>query len=107
MCKLCSLFYTNGYWQDGFKALVYLIPLLYLIFAAKKLKLRHFWLIFFGLSLLFMGHFLDYMDEFSFVHDTFTDPMWRLLEDFLEDFVGFALGFVVFITGVFLELKDR
>jgi len=95
----------NGYAQDGFKALVYLVPLLYLIIGRKRLGLKYFWLFFGGISLLFFGNLLDFMDEFAFLKGMEIPENYRLLQDFFEDIIGFTLGFVVFIAAVYLELR--
>jgi len=93
----------NGYVQDGLKALVYLIPLMYLIIKRRELKLKYFWLFFIGLSLLFFGNVLDFLDEFEFLRELFPSHGQRYLQDFFEDIVGAALGFAVFIVALYLE----
>ena len=93
----------NGYLQDGLKAVVYLIPLVWLIIKRRQLKLKYFWLFFIGLSLLFFGNVLDFFDEFKFLQEIFVSENQRYLQDFFEDIVGSTLGFAVFIAGLYLE----
>ena len=93
----------NGYVQDGLKAIIYFIPFIYLIVRRNSLKLKYFWLLFAGLFLLFFGNVLDFMDEFKFLREMFPSESAGFLQDFFEDIVGAALGFVVFIAGVYLE----
>ena len=93
----------SGYLQDGLKAVVYLIPLAYLIIKRRSLKLKYFWLFFIGLSLLFFGNLLDFFDELKFLQEMFPSDDYRHLQDFFEDIIGFALGFAVFITALYLE----
>lgn len=97
----------NGYVQDGLKAIVYLIPLLYLIIKRRELKLKYFWLFFIGLGLLFFGNLLDFFDEFVFLQEIFVSDSHRLLQDFFEDIIGFTLGFAVFITALYLEFSSK
>ncbi len=93
----------SGYLQDGLKAVDYLIPLVYLIIKRRSLKLKYFWLFFIGLSLLFFGNLLDFLDEFKFLQEMFPSDDHRHLQDFFEDIIGFTLGFAVFITALYLE----
>ncbi|UCD55091.1 MAG: hypothetical protein JSV93_06175 [Candidatus Omnitrophota bacterium] len=93
----------NGYLQDGLKAVVYLIPLIYLIIKRRQLKLKYYWLFFIGLSLLFFGNLLDFFDEFKFLQEIFSSDNQRYMQDFFEDIVGLTLGFVVFIEALYLE----
>jgi len=93
----------NGYVQDGLKAVVFLIPLVWLIIKRRELKLKYYWLFFIGLSLLFFGNLLDFVDEFKFLQEIFASDSQRYLQDFFEDIVGFTLGFAVFIAGLYLE----
>jgi len=95
----------NGYVQDGLKALVFLTPLLFVIIQKRKLKLKYFWLFFAGLALLFFGNLLDLIDEFEFLHELDIPDSYVLLQDFLEDIVGFTFGFAIFVLAVYLELK--
>ncbi|MBU3958903.1 MAG: hypothetical protein KKH29_01360 [Candidatus Omnitrophica bacterium] len=88
----------QGYFLDGLKTIVYLIPLGYLIIRGKRLKLKYFWLLFSGLLLLFLGHLLDFFDEFGYVFP---------LQDFFEDVVGFTLGFTLLILAIYLEFQKK
>lgn len=100
-------FLMNGYFQDGLKAVVYLIPVLYLFVKREALGLKFFWLFFFGLSLLFFGHLLDFLDEFESLREMFVAERYQNLQDFFEDMVGFTLGFAVFILAIYLEFKSK
>jgi hypothetical protein len=93
----------NGYVQDGLKALIYVIPFMYLIVRRKSLKLKYFWFFFIGLFLLFFGNVLDFMDEFEFLREMFPTEGEHYLQDFFEDMVGAALGFIVFSAGLYME----
>ncbi|MCQ9207663.1 MAG: hypothetical protein NG740_07275 [Omnitrophica bacterium] len=97
------LLLENGYVQDGLKALVYLAPLVYLVFKRKSLGLKYYWAFFAGLALLFFGNLLDFMDEVAFLRESEFAERYGLLQDFLEDIVGFTLGFIVFCGSVYLE----
>ncbi|MBL7156772.1 MAG: hypothetical protein ISS92_01275 [Candidatus Omnitrophica bacterium] len=101
------IFLESGYLEDGLKALVYLIPLVFLIAKGRNLNLKYFWFFFVGLFLLFFGHLLDFLDEFNALKGFFiigrTDP----LHDFFEDTIGFMLGFAVFILALYLEIKKN
>lgn len=101
------IFLENGYVQDGLKLFVYLIPLCYLLFRRKELGLRYFWLFSVGLSLLFLGNLLDFADEFEFLRKMDLIKNYELLQDFLEDIVGFTLGFVVFVSAIYLEFCKK
>lgn len=102
------LLLENGYAQDGLKALVYLAPLLYLVFKRKSLGLKHYWIFLAGLTILFFGNLLDFMDELVFLRESEFAERYGLLQDFLEDIVGFTLGFAVFCVAVYLEfIKGR
>ena len=98
---------TNGYVQDGLKALVYLMPLVYLLWRGKRIKLRFYWLFVAGFGLLFFGHLLDFLDEFAFLHAAFSPEKYGLLQDFFEDFVGCTLGFAFLLAAFFLEYVHR
>lgn len=100
-------FMENGYLQDGLKAVVYLIPLIYLIVKKRRLKFKYFWLFFIGLSLLFFGNILDFLDEFQFLREAFASEGYYHLQDFFEDMIGFTLGFAVFITALYLEFSAK
>jgi hypothetical protein len=100
------LLVENGYVQDGLKLLVYLIPLFYLLIRKKYLNLRRFWLFLTGLSLLAMGNLLDFLDEFESLRGAFAANFY-LFQDFFEDIIGFALGFVIFASGVYLEFIKK
>jgi len=93
----------NGYVQDGLKAVVYLIPLVYLIIKRKHLQLKYFWLFFIGLSLLLFANLLDFFDEFRFLRELFPSRGYHNLQDFFEDTIGFTLGFAVFSAALYLE----
>lgn len=95
----------NGYFQDGFKAIVYLIPLIYIVLKRNELKLKFFWLFCLGLAVLFLGHFIDFLDEFAALSNIPSIANHYLLCDFFEDIVGFTLGFIIFIAALFLEFK--
>ena len=97
----------NGYVQDGLKALVYLIPFLWLIIKRRQLKLKYFWLFLIGLGLLFFANVLDFLDEFEFLREMFVSDSQRSLQDFFEDIIGFTLGFAVFITALYLENSSK
>ena len=99
------IFLTSGYWQDGLKAVVYLIPLIYLIVQRKRLNLKYFWLFCIGLSLLFLGNLLDFMDEFESLRRTFDSELLRLLQDFFEDIIGSMFGFILFVVALYKEYK--
>jgi len=98
---------TNGYVQDGLKALIYLIPLMFLLWRRERLKLRYYWLFFAGFALLFFGHLLDFLDEFKFLHATFSPEKYGLLQDFFEDFIGCTLGFAFLLAALFLEFARK
>jgi len=98
---------TNGYFQDGLKAFVYFVPLVYIIIKRNQLKLKYFWPIFVGLLLLFLGHVLDFTDEFKAIKYTFIIGKKCPMHDLFEDMIGFTLGFGIFITGIILELKSK
>lgn len=97
------IFFDNGYAQDGLKAFVYLIPLAYLLLKRRELGLKYFWVFCAGLFLLFFGNLLDFADEFRFLREMDLFKGYGLLQDFLEDIIGFALGFVLFVLAVHLE----
>ena len=96
---------TNGYFQDGLKALVYFIPLLYLFLNKNRLGLKFFNLFAIGLFLLFFGHLVDFLDEFEFLRNAFPEKNYKLLQDFLEDVVGMTFGFAFLISALYLEFK--
>jgi len=98
---------TNGYIQDGFKMLVYLIPLVYLIAKRRSLNLRHYGLFLAGFLFLFFGNLIDFLDEFDLLRRTFDSPEARHFQDFCEDIVGFTLGFIFLAAGLFLELGGK
>jgi len=94
----------NGFVQDGLKALIFFIPLAYLVIRKKALNLRYFYLFFIGLSLLFLGNLLDFIDEFKFSAKVEDIPLsFRLWQDFCEDIAGFALGFAILIIAIYKE----
>ena len=101
------LLIESGYVQDGLKAFVYLVPLVYLIARRKSLNLKYFWLFLTGLSLLFFGQFLDLLDEIEFLRELFPSEGHRFLQDFLEDIIGSTLGFVAFILALYLEVRKK
>ena len=96
---------TSGYFQDGFKAIVYLVPLVYIITKREDLRLKYFWLLTAGLFLLFAGHLLDFFDEFRALNSVLIIGYKCPLHDVFEDVVGFTIGFMIFITGLYLEFK--
>lgn len=96
-------FLYNGYVQDAFKALIYLVPLVYIVVKKRELNLRYFWLLFAGLLILFLGHLLDFSDEFKAIKKVFIIGKKSPHHDVFEDIVGFTLGFALFIVGIFLE----
>jgi len=94
----------NGYVQDGLKALIFFIPLAYLILRKKALNLRYFHLFFIGLLLLFLGNLLDFIDEFKCWGAVEDIPRnFVLWQDFCEDIVGFSLGFVILLIAIYKE----
>ena len=93
----------SGYIQDGFKAFIYLVPLVYIILKKRELKLQYFWLLFAGLLILFLGHLLDVSDEFTAIKNVFIIGKKSPYHDVFEDMAGFTLGFALFIAGLFLE----
>ena len=97
----------NGYVQDGLKALVYAIPVIYLLIKRKRLDLKYFWVMFAGLSLLFFGNLIDFLDELETLRNLPINEFFFLLQDFFEDIIGFTLGFAVFIAGLFMEYKEK
>ncbi|MFH1594584.1 MAG: hypothetical protein ABID09_07815 [Candidatus Omnitrophota bacterium] len=96
----------SGYFQDGLKALVYLIPLVYVIARRRNLNLKYFYLLTGGLVLLFFGHFMDFIDELEVLRRLPIDERFYWIQDFLEDMVGFTLGFILFMSALYLELRD-
>ena len=96
-------FLKSGFFQDGLKMFIYLIPLFCLIGRKKALRFKYFWLMFAGLFLLFFGHLLDFFDEFKCLEGIVIVGGHAPLHDFFEDFVGFTLGFAVFILALCLE----
>lgn len=102
------MFILGGYLQDGLKAVVYLIPLVYLIVKRKYLDLKYFWLFCAGLFLLFFGHLLDFIDEFYLDPQVAPIAGMRVsyfVHDFFEDTIGFTLGFAIFILALYLEFS--
>ncbi len=97
------LLLENGYVQDGLKALIFFIPLAYLIFRKKQLNLRYYYLFFIGLLLLFFGNFLDFIDEFKCWETAGITRRMMLWQDFCEDIVGFTLGFVILLIAIYKE----
>lgn len=95
----------NVYIQDGVKAIIYLLPLIYLIFKRKTLKIKYFWLFFFGFLLLFLGHFLDLLDEFEVLKMVFIIGGCSPLQDFFEDVIGFSLGFLLLTLALYKEFS--
>lgn len=100
-------FITSGYVQDGLKAVVYAVPLVYIVIRRKRLNLRFFWLFFAGLLLMFFGHLLDFLDEFAFLRRVFTSEEAHFLQDLFEDVVGMTAGFFVFMLGLYLEFVKK
>ncbi len=100
-------FFNNGYFEDGLKAFVYFVPLFYIIFNQRRLKIKYFWMMLAGLLLLFLGHLLDLSDEFKSIKYMFIIGKKHYLHDFFEDMIGFTLGFALFIWALFLEIKSR
>jgi len=94
---------NNGYFQDGLKFLIYLIPLLYLIAKRRKLNFKYFWLFFIGLLLLSFGHFTDLCDEFKAFDNIPIIGHDDALHDLFEDMLGFGVGFLFFIAALYLE----
>jgi len=99
-------FLKSGYFQDGLKAIIYFIPLIYLIIKRKYLKIKYFWLLFAGLLLLLFGNLLDFFDEFESLERMFIIGGDYPLHDFFEDSVGFTLGFALLILAVYLEFQS-
>lgn len=95
----------NVYIQDGIKAIIYLVPLIYIILKKKNLKIKYFWLFFFGLLLLFFGNFLDFLDEFEALKTVFIIGGDCPLHDFFEDVIGFSLGFFLLILAMYKEFS--
>lgn len=96
-------FFESGYFQDGLKAFVYLVPLVYITAQQRERKRKHFRLLFTGLFILFLGQLLDLSDECAAIKDVFIIGKNSPAHDVLEDMVGFTLGFALFIAGIFLE----
>ena len=98
------LLLENGYVQDGLKALIFFIPLAYLVLRKRELNLKYFYLFFTGLLLLFLGNFLDFLDEFKCLRtaDYVTRDM-MLWQDFCEDIVGITLGFAILLLAIYKE----
>lgn len=97
----------NGYVQDGLKAIIYIIPLIYLIVKRKSLNLKHFGLFLVGLSLLAFGNILDFIDEIEFLTKLPLADQYGPLQDFFEDIVGLALGFLVLSIAMYKEFKHK
>jgi len=97
----------NGYVQDGLKAIIYLIPLIYLIAKRKSLNLKYYRLFLIGFLLLAFGNVLDFMDEFEFLRKLPLAAQYGQLQDFCEDIVGFTLGFIVLSVAMYKELKYK
>ena len=97
------MFLESGYFQDGFKMFIYFLPLAYIVIKRKQIKLRYFWVLFFGLLLLFLGHLLDFTDELDVVKGVFIIGRNSPCHDMAEDFFGFTVGFALFTLGLFLE----
>ena len=97
----------NGYVQDGLKALIYLIPLVYLIIRKKQLNLKYFGLFITGFGLLFFGNFLDFLDEFEFLRNLNLPENAGLWQDFFEDIVGFTLGYAILLIAIYKEWKQK
>lgn len=95
----------SGYFEDGLKAIVYFIPLIYLIMKRKHLKIKYFGFLFAGLLLLFLGHLLDFFDEFEGLKKMFIIGGDYPLHDLFEDLIGFTLGFILFVFGIYLEVR--
>ena len=95
----------NGYVQDGLKALIFFIPLTYLVIRKRQLNLKYYYLFFAGFLLLFLGNFLDFLDEFATLFiapDNITRPM-MLWQDFGEDVLGMTLGFAILLVAIYKE----
>ena len=97
----------NGYVQDGLKALLFFIPLAYLILRKKQLNLRYYYLFFTGLLLLFLGNLLDFIDEFKCWQTAGITRTMMLWQDFCEDIVGFSLGFAILLIAIYKEWIGR
>jgi len=93
----------NGYVQDGLKALIFFIPLAYLILRKKALNLKYFYLFFIGFFLLFFGNMLDFMDEFEFLRTAGITRRMMLWQDFGEDTIGMTLGFLILLIAIYKE----
>ena len=97
------LLLENGYVQDGLKALIFFIPLAYLVIRKKQLNLRYYYLFFTGFLLLFLGNFLDFLDEFKCLRTAGVTRTMMLLQDFGEDIVGMTLGFLILLIAIYKE----
>ena len=100
-------FFSPGALQDGLKAFIYLVPLIFLVARQKELNLKYFWLLFTGLALLLFGNVLDFLDEFAALDGMFIIGDGHYLQDLFEDTVGFTLGFAIFIFALYLEFINK